>query len=240
VTGLKCPFTDVVAGSYYEKAVLWAYNAGVVKGVSETAFCPTDPISREQMATMMARFLFGDNIASDDAAKAEVRKALKEVYSDDLTYDNGAYRMRYASATDGDLYGDGEQTLIVGGYKNDGLGSDPSKYNTTQGGLNGSTNLVQIIKYNTEENKYERGDHKTAWKKAQGKAFFAGGILRFCPGQRRENRGSFWKRADWIDGRRGGRVLYGRDDSVVGRLHVAEPFARRANNLLPFVPRGPA
>ena len=45
--------------------------------------------------------------------------SLKEVYSDDLTYDNGAYRMRYASATDGDLYGDGEQTLIVGGYKND-------------------------------------------------------------------------------------------------------------------------
>ncbi|MEE0875308.1 MAG: hypothetical protein UIH27_17855 [Ruminococcus sp.] len=28
--------------------------------------------------------------------------SLREVYSDDLTYDNGAYRMRYASATDGD------------------------------------------------------------------------------------------------------------------------------------------
>ena len=77
--------------------------------------------------------------------------SLKEVYSDDLTYGNGSYRMRYASATDGDLYGKGEQTLIVGGYKNDGLGSDSSKYNTTQGGLNGDTNLVQIIKYNTEE-----------------------------------------------------------------------------------------
>ena len=94
--------------------------------------------------------------------------SLREVYSDDLTYDNGAYRMRYASATDGDLYGDGEQTLIVGGYKNDGLGNDPSKYNTAQGGLNGDTNLVQIIKYNTEENKYECGDHKTARRHSNG------------------------------------------------------------------------
>ena len=94
--------------------------------------------------------------------------SLKEVYSDDLTYDNGAYRMRYASATDGDLYGDGEQTLIVGGYKNDDLGSDSSKYNTKQGDLNGSTALVQIIKYNTEENKYERGDLKTASRHSKG------------------------------------------------------------------------
>ena len=94
--------------------------------------------------------------------------SLKEVYSDDLTYDNGAYRMRYASATDGDLLGNGEQTLIVGGYKNDGLGSDSTKYNTTQGGLNGSTNLVQIIKYNIEENKYERGDMKTASRHSTG------------------------------------------------------------------------
>jgi len=81
VTGVKCPFTDLKAGSYYENAVIWAYDAGVVKGVTETTFCPTDPISREQMATMMARFLFG-SISEDDAAKADARKALKEVYSD--------------------------------------------------------------------------------------------------------------------------------------------------------------
>ena len=94
--------------------------------------------------------------------------SLNEVYSDDLTYDNGAYRMRYASATDGDLYGDGEQTLIVGGYKNDNLGSDSTKYNTKQGSLNGDTNLVQIIKYNAEENKYERGELKTAKRHSNG------------------------------------------------------------------------
>jgi 5'-nucleotidase len=81
VTGVKCPFTDLKAGSYYENAVIWAYDAGVVKGVTETTFCPTDPISREQMATMMARFLFG-SISEDDAAKADARKELKEVYSD--------------------------------------------------------------------------------------------------------------------------------------------------------------
>ena len=51
-----CPFADVAAGSWYEKAVTWAAAAGVVSGYSETVFAPADPISREQLAAVFYRY----------------------------------------------------------------------------------------------------------------------------------------------------------------------------------------
>ena len=52
VKGLSCPFTDV-GGSWYTDAVIWAYNAGVVAGVSATQFAPNEVLTREQMVTML-------------------------------------------------------------------------------------------------------------------------------------------------------------------------------------------
>lgn len=52
VKGLSCPFTDV-GGSWYTDAVIWAYNAGVVAGVSATQFAPNEALTREQMVTML-------------------------------------------------------------------------------------------------------------------------------------------------------------------------------------------
>ena len=49
-------FTDVVSGSWYEKAVAWAYAGGLVTGVSETEFAPEDTITREQMAAILYRY----------------------------------------------------------------------------------------------------------------------------------------------------------------------------------------
>ena len=46
------PFTDTE-----DIEVLWAYNYGITKGTSETTFSPDQLITREQMATMMARAL---------------------------------------------------------------------------------------------------------------------------------------------------------------------------------------
>ena len=97
---------------------------------------------------------------------------LRELYSDDLTYGNGSYRMRFASATDGDVYGNGEQVLIVGGYKNSDLGNDPSRYNTKQGGL--SDILVQTFKYDIETNEYKRADTKTASRHSEGMCHMEG------------------------------------------------------------------
>lgn len=53
--GATAPFTDLKA-KWYRQAVAWAYERGVVKGTSATAFSPDDPITREQIAAVFYRF----------------------------------------------------------------------------------------------------------------------------------------------------------------------------------------
>ncbi len=49
-------FSDVPAGTWYEAAVNWAYEAGIVSGYGSTGtFGPDDYATREQVATIMAR-----------------------------------------------------------------------------------------------------------------------------------------------------------------------------------------
>ena len=49
------PFTDVPADAYYAKAVAWAVENGVAKGVSETAFAPDTTCTRAQIVTFLWR-----------------------------------------------------------------------------------------------------------------------------------------------------------------------------------------
>ncbi len=56
VSGMKMPFTDVPTTSYAYNAILWAYNTGVVKGMSDTTFAPGSGITREQAVTMLYRY----------------------------------------------------------------------------------------------------------------------------------------------------------------------------------------
>ena len=49
-------FTDVATGSYYADAVAWAAANGIVKGYSESQFGPNDPITREQLATILYNY----------------------------------------------------------------------------------------------------------------------------------------------------------------------------------------
>jgi len=53
------PFTDVVAGSYYEKAVLWAVAEGITNGTSATTFSPDATCTRAQIVTFLYR-AFGE------------------------------------------------------------------------------------------------------------------------------------------------------------------------------------
>lgn len=50
------PFSDVAAGKYYSDAVAWAYENGVVKGVSDTEFAPNKNISRQELVTVFYRY----------------------------------------------------------------------------------------------------------------------------------------------------------------------------------------
>ena len=50
------PFADVADGQWYTEAVRWAASEGIVNGVSDTAFAPNDPITREQFAAILWRY----------------------------------------------------------------------------------------------------------------------------------------------------------------------------------------
>ena len=50
------PFADVDEGAWYAEAVRWAASEGIVTGVSETAFAPDEPVTREQLAAILWRY----------------------------------------------------------------------------------------------------------------------------------------------------------------------------------------
>lgn len=51
------PFTDVVPGSFYEKAVLWAVEQGIVVGMGNGTFSPSTPCSEAQIQTLLWRYV---------------------------------------------------------------------------------------------------------------------------------------------------------------------------------------
>ena len=50
-------FGDVAAGTWYSDAVAWAAENGVVTGFSDTVFGPNDYVNREQMYTILYRYM---------------------------------------------------------------------------------------------------------------------------------------------------------------------------------------
>lgn len=83
VEGMTCPFTDV--GGWYHDAIVWAYNEGVVKGMTATTFCPNQLITREQMATMLWRMIDVDGEFEDEFSEADIAAALNEMFKDGST-----------------------------------------------------------------------------------------------------------------------------------------------------------
>ena len=73
----KCRFTDVVPGSWYEDAVIWASQNGIVEGVSDTLFAPNSNVTREQMCALVARYLRHIGAELPLKAKVEFRDADK-------------------------------------------------------------------------------------------------------------------------------------------------------------------
>lgn len=50
------PFTDVVDGSWYANAVIWASSKGIVNGIGDGKFNPNGKLSREQLALILQSF----------------------------------------------------------------------------------------------------------------------------------------------------------------------------------------
>ena len=55
---------DDIAGAYYTDAVAWAYNNGIVNGVSETRFEPKRVVTRQEAVTIFYRYCMGVNAAA--------------------------------------------------------------------------------------------------------------------------------------------------------------------------------
>lgn len=50
------PFTDVQTGQFYSRALVWAYQNDIAKGITDMRFAPDAPVTREQMVTFFARY----------------------------------------------------------------------------------------------------------------------------------------------------------------------------------------
>ena len=56
VTG-ENPFTDVEADAWYTDAVVWAAGEGIISGYGDGRFGTNDPVTREQMAAILYRYI---------------------------------------------------------------------------------------------------------------------------------------------------------------------------------------
>ena len=65
-------FTDVKAGAYYEKAVLWAAEQEITAGTSATTFSPDKPCTRAELVTLLWRYAGSDVPESTENPFADV------------------------------------------------------------------------------------------------------------------------------------------------------------------------
>ena len=90
-------FEDVKDGAWYEKAVAWASENGLVKGVSENLFAPDENITREQTAAILYRYAVWKKI--EGLQKAELTSfadasAISEYAREALEYITGSGIMK--------------------------------------------------------------------------------------------------------------------------------------------------
>lgn len=63
-------FSDVPTGQWYSPYVAWASSQGIVTGTGNGQFSPNSPVTREQMAAMIARYVEASGIRLPDADNA--------------------------------------------------------------------------------------------------------------------------------------------------------------------------
>ena len=82
--GRVSPFEDVLPGSWYAQAVSWAYDKGIVTGVTATSFQPGAPVTREQLCAILCRYaaLTGKNTAASASLDAYTDRAQVSAYAE--------------------------------------------------------------------------------------------------------------------------------------------------------------
>lgn len=65
-------YPDCAAEGWYADAVAWATGAGIVGGYADGRFGPDDPLTREQMVTMLYRYVKAQGGSTDAGETAEL------------------------------------------------------------------------------------------------------------------------------------------------------------------------
>ena len=102
-------FADVKAGIWYESAVSWAADAGIISGYSDVLFGPEDFITREQLASIMYRY------SSVKGYDTKVSSNLNMFTDADKVSDWANYAMKWAIGSNL-LSGKGNGILDPNGY----------------------------------------------------------------------------------------------------------------------------
>ena len=91
---LASSLTDVMSGSYYYKAVLWAMQEGVTTGVGKNIFAPDTTVTRGQFVTFLYRLAgasgSGEHPFTDVPAGSYYEAAIAWAYSEGITTGTGS------------------------------------------------------------------------------------------------------------------------------------------------------
>ena len=98
----KTSFSDVSPSAWYATYVQWAYEKGIVKGISDTSFAPEANITREQMAAMICRYAAYKGV---NLPQTNNRLTFKDDASISGWAKNNVYAMQQAGIING--YADG-------------------------------------------------------------------------------------------------------------------------------------
>ena len=103
-------FTDVPAEQYYAPYVAWAVCSGIVDGISRTEFAPDAPVTREQMAKLVA--LYAQRMGYELAEAAEPEKIPDRFADADEIADWAAESVEFLRET-GILNGSADKTGAI-------------------------------------------------------------------------------------------------------------------------------
>ena len=97
------PFTDVPSGRWFSPYVCWAWQFDITSGVGDYQFDPDAPVTREQMATMIVRYVKNCSVAIPNAASPA--SAFKDTADISLWAQDGVEFTRLTGLLVGDTNG---------------------------------------------------------------------------------------------------------------------------------------
>lgn len=98
------PFVDLKEGAYYTQAVRWAYENGIVNGLTPTHFGPDAPVTRQQAVAIFHRYV--QSLGLDNGLRTEI------VFPDQADIDDYALEAAAWAAANGIILGDDKGNFL--------------------------------------------------------------------------------------------------------------------------------